>query len=251
MSVIITCYNQGHWLVEAIESALASTYREIEILVIDDGSTDPETRTLLTQLNFPKTQLICQPNKGVSYARNLGLTNARGEFVLCLDADDVLCPTYIEHALAVFRAHPSCNVVTGDFANLFADGKRSAPVLGWQSFDHQYFIEHGGIVVSSLFRREAGLAAGGFSRVLNRLALEDYEFWLTLYERNPDFRFLPEVGLLYRQHGPSRNNHKIKRLLARIWHLINHPRLYLRHPRILISILWGFWGRRWRLWFRR
>ena len=110
--MIITYYNQGHWLVEAIESALASTYREIEIIVIDDGSTAPKTRAVLAKLNFPKTQLICQANKGISYARNLGLTRARGKFVLYLDADDVLCPTYIEHALALFREHPSCNVVT-------------------------------------------------------------------------------------------------------------------------------------------
>ncbi len=192
--------------------------------------------------------MICQRNRGVSYARNLGLSEAQGEFILCLDADDLLCPTYIEHAVAHFRQDPSCNVVTSDFVQLFSDGHCSAPVLGWQHFDHQSFITRGGIVVSSLFRRKAGVTVGGFSRVLNRLALEDYEFWLALYERNPNFYFLPEVGLRYRQHGPSRNNHKVKRLLARIWHLINHPRLYLRHPRILASILGDFFIRRWRRW---
>ena len=249
--MVIACYNQGRWLVEAIESALASTHRALEVIVIDDGSTEPETRAVLARLAFPRTRLICQPNRGVSYARNLGLAEARGEFILCLDADDVLCPAYIAHALAVFRNNPTCSVVTADFAQLFADGRRSPPVLGWQRFEHRFFIERGGIVVSSLFRREAGLAVGGFSRVLNRVALEDYAFWLALYERNPDFRFLPEVGLLYRQHGPSRNNHKVKRLLARLWHLLSHPRLYLRHPQALVAILGGFWVRRWRLWCRR
>src|SRR5688500_17070697 len=87
VSVIITCFNQGHFLAEAISSVLKQTHKPLEIIVVDDGSTD---NTKAVALNFPEVYYIYQNNAGLSDARNTGIDNSRGEYLVFLDADDWL-----------------------------------------------------------------------------------------------------------------------------------------------------------------
>lgn len=94
VSVVIPCYNQAHWLPTAVESCLAQTYPHIEVIVVDDGSSD-DVRGSLTRFGN-RVQLIEQPNQGLSGARNSGLRVANGQFIKFLDADDWLLPPCIE-----------------------------------------------------------------------------------------------------------------------------------------------------------
>ena len=247
VSVIITCYNQGQWLHEAIQSILDSTWKSLEILVYDDGSTDPATIAAFDGLEarFPKTRLFHQRNQGVSLTRNRGLHEANGEFILFLDGDDRIAPDYLASAMALFARRPDTCVVTGDFC-VFQDGEEPSgqKALHWETFNHAAFITRGGIPVTSLFRKTMGLRIGGFSRVLNRIAGEDFDFWLSLYEKNPNFQFIPAVCLYYRHHGVSRNGHNPKRLFSRVYQILHHPRLYLSHPGAFVSVFTDFMLRR-------
>ncbi len=96
VSIIITAYNYARFLPEALRSCLAQTYQPVEIIVVDDGSTD-NTREVVA--GFPEVKYIYQPNQGVTSALNVGLSHAQGEFIQFLDADDTLSPTKIQRCV--------------------------------------------------------------------------------------------------------------------------------------------------------
>ncbi|MCI5167028.1 MAG: glycosyltransferase family 2 protein, partial [Candidatus Electrothrix sp. GM3_4] len=111
VSVVIPCYNQGSFIDETIHSVLAQTWQYFEIIVVNDGSTDPFTVNHLQQLNFPKTRVLHTENQGLSSARNNGIREAQGEYILPLDADDRIGPTYLEQAIRLLDADPELGIV--------------------------------------------------------------------------------------------------------------------------------------------
>jgi glycosyltransferase involved in cell wall biosynthesis len=119
VSVIIPCYNQGHFLREAIDSARNQTYSHIEILVVDDGSTD---NTSEVARDYPDVYCIRQHNKGLSAARNAGLRNSKGSLLVFLDADDRLLPNAIEAGERSLKSHPECAFVYGHLVLIAANG---------------------------------------------------------------------------------------------------------------------------------
>jgi glycosyltransferase involved in cell wall biosynthesis len=110
VSVVIPCFNYGRFLGAAIESVLAQTNPEIELIVVDDGSTD-ETRRVAA--DYETVHYVWQENRGLSEARNRGVALATGEFMLFLDADDQLSPDAIETSVRQLRACPECAFVYG------------------------------------------------------------------------------------------------------------------------------------------
>ena len=92
VSVIIPCYNAGEWIDEAVDSVLSQTYKDYEIIIVNDGSSDPLTQEKLRSYESSSIQVIHQENKGPAAARNTGIRSARGEYILPLDADDMLVP---------------------------------------------------------------------------------------------------------------------------------------------------------------
>src|ERR1700743_1863614 len=103
ISVIIPCFNQGEYLDDAIQSILGQTFPDFEIIVVNDGSTDPLTLTKIDALDYPKTRVIHTSNWGRPGARNLGIRNAGGEWILPLDSDDKIAPTYLALARAAAK----------------------------------------------------------------------------------------------------------------------------------------------------
>src|SRR5437763_11165815 len=95
ISVIVPCYNLGEFLAEAVDSVLAQTCQDFEIVVVDDGSTDGPTNEILATFARPKTRLLRAPHAGLGAARNLGIANSTGEYLCALDADDRLDPTFL------------------------------------------------------------------------------------------------------------------------------------------------------------
>src|SRR5689334_18886634 len=110
VSVVITCFNQGRFLADAIRSVQRQTYRNIEILVVDDGSTD-NTRDVA--LSFADARYVYQPNAGLSAARNKGIKKSRGAFLVFLDADDWLYPEAIAINLDYLTKNPEWAFVSG------------------------------------------------------------------------------------------------------------------------------------------
>jgi len=119
VTVVIPCYNQARFLGEAIESVLAQSYRNFEVIVVDDGSTD---KTSEVAGRYEGVRLIRQENKGLAGARNSGLAKSQGEYVVFLDADDRLLPKALEVGLGCFDSHPECALVSGHTRFINADG---------------------------------------------------------------------------------------------------------------------------------
>ena len=104
VAVVIPCFNLGKHLNDAVESVLAQTLDDFEIVVVDDGSDDEETIEVIHGLSFPKTKVIRTPNRGPSAARNTGIRGSHAPYIICLDADDRLDRTYLEATSRVLAA---------------------------------------------------------------------------------------------------------------------------------------------------
>jgi hypothetical protein len=199
VSVIIACFNLGQYLDEAVESVLAQTYQDFEIVVVDDGSTDSATRTLLADYRRPRTRVIRAAHGGVSAARNLAIANTTGPYLCALDADDRLDPTYFEKAVAVLDTDPTIAFVScwlrtfGDEEWEWKPERCDLPALLWEDT----------VLTASLVRREPVVAAGGYDTAMPIQGLEDWDLWLTLVGRGCRGAILREVLFNYRRRSGS------------------------------------------------
>lgn len=229
VSIIITNYNYGRYLAEAIESALAQTWQDREILFIDDGSTDDSVDIAR---RYPIT-VLTQKNSGVCIARNNALSLARGEYVMFLDADDRLVPTAVERMLERLRHAPSdVGYVYGQMAYF---GVKTG-VFASQPFNPRELAKANFICATTLLRKQVIIDAGGYDDGF-RMLREDWELYLRLWSRGYRGEFLPEVILEYRKHkGPTVGTSPTKALtiamLIRLYpglmwrHLLRHPWRY-------------------------
>ncbi|MGE3520252.1 MAG: glycosyltransferase family 2 protein [Vicinamibacterales bacterium] len=175
-------YNAAPYLAACIESVLGQSFADIEMLVVDDGSTD-RTSEVLTAFAARDARVrgFRGPNRGVSHARNVALRHARGRFVALLDADDEWDPLFLEEQLAIVRRHPDVAIVTGNALNAGGGTIDGQPVRPWPAQPRELrfidLIEHeDAMFIMSLVRREVFEAVGGFNEGLERS--EDYELWL-------------------------------------------------------------------------
>ena len=197
VAVVITTFNHAHYLGEAIGSALCQTHPAVDIIVVDDGSTDDPASVVA---HHPAVRLIRQENQGLAAARNTGLHAAAADYILFLDADDRLLPGAIEAGLACFAGAPGCRFVYGahrrvDEAGAPMGGVRYSPADGYAGLLRGNAVAMHATV---LYRREALLEAGGFDPGLRRC--EDYDLYLRLAHRG---RIASHPGLVaeYRWHG--------------------------------------------------
>src|SRR4028118_1383709 len=122
-SVVIPCYNQARFLGEAIESVLSQTYTDFEVIVVDDGSTDDTAEVASSYAaEDARVRLVRQENRGLAGARNRGLAESRGEYVVFLDSDDRLAEEALEVGVRELDAHPECAFVSGHHRPISADG---------------------------------------------------------------------------------------------------------------------------------
>lgn len=174
-SIIIPCYDAGAFLSEAIRSAFEQTYDDSEIIIVDDGSTDAETLLMLKRFNWPRTRIIHQANAGPAAARNRAIAEASGEYILPLDADDLIEPTYVAEAATVLDARPDVGIVYCHAAKFGAEeGPWDLP-----PFSPGELALGNVIFVSAMFRKADWEMVGGFDEGL-RHGMEDYDFWIRL-----------------------------------------------------------------------
>lgn len=199
VSIIIPCYNAGPELNEAVASALEQTHPAIEILVADDGSTRPETLELLRTSRWPRTRIFYKENGGPATARNLAISQAQGRYILPLDADDRIDPTYVEKAVALMDAQENIGIV---YCKALKFGAEQGP---WHlpAYSLRELVIDNVIFVTSLFRRDDWTRVGGFSESL-RLGVEDYDFWIKIVALGREVRQLDETLFHYRVGHVSR-----------------------------------------------
>jgi glycosyltransferase involved in cell wall biosynthesis len=197
--VIIPCFNHGQYLDEAVDSVLSQTCQDFEILIVNDGSTDPATDALLTGYRRPRTRVIQMPHAGLAAARNLGIANATGEYLCALDADDRLEPTYFEKAVGLLDADSSIGFVScwlrtfGDEEWDWKPDRCDLPALLWEDT----------VLTAALVRREAVVAVGGYDTKMPVQGDEDWDLWLTLVEHGYRGAILREVLFNYRRRAGS------------------------------------------------
>jgi glycosyltransferase involved in cell wall biosynthesis len=234
VSVVIPCFNYGRYLLDAIDSVLDSTFRDLEILVVDDGSTDPDTRELLANLDRPRTRVIFQANKRLSGARNTGFSQARGEFVLPLDADDAIHPTLIEKAYWVLKNRPEVGFVSFWLEHFGDEDWIWRP----ESFNFYRLLFANSVTVTSLVRREAWEKSGGYDEKMT-IGYEDWDFWIRLGAAGWKGHQIPEPLFRYRKHGVSMitaAQEKHVELVAQIKR--NHPEIYTQTMLKRLHLIW-------------
>lgn len=199
VSIIIPCYNAGELLTEAVESALAQTCDDIEVVIVDDGSTDPVTLKILEQASWPRTRIAHQANAGPSAARNRAIRMATGQYILPLDADDTIEPQYVTKAVAVLDASPEVGIVYCKARKFGAEeGSWNLP-----AYSLQELVIDNVIFVTALYRKVDWVAVGGYNEKL-RHGVEDYEFWVKVVHLGRKVVQLDEVLFNYRIQQKSR-----------------------------------------------
>ena len=203
VSVIIPNYNYARFIGEAIESVLAQTYQPLEIIVVDDGSTDDSIKVI--ESFGDKVKLIRQENGGVGKARNTGARNSNGDFLAFLDADDIWLPEKIEKQIAKFDVDTEIglvhcgmrefNSVTGELIKIHLEGGE-----GWVATD--LLLNEKPVVVgpggSIVVKRKVYEDVGGFDENLKNG--EDWEFCYRV-ARKCKIGFVAEILVNYRNHN--------------------------------------------------
>ncbi len=197
LSVVVPTWNDGVLLLEAVASVERHAPPETELLVVNDGSTDPESLRVLGALEGAGYRVLHKQNGGLSSARNLGIEAARGRYVLPLDADNRLLGGFLEEALRVLREDAAADVVYGD-RRLFGG---MSGVLPTPDFDLRAMLGGNRIDACALYRREMWTELGGYDTGMS--GLEDWEFWLHAARRGRRFVHLDRLAFEYRVRGNS------------------------------------------------
>jgi len=186
VSIVIPTYNRAHLITAALDSCLMQTYPHIEIIVVDDGSTD-NTLPLLADQYGERVRVISQRNQGPAIARNQGAAEARGEFIQFCDTDDQLYPEKVQRCLAEMQGREDVAVVYTRFRYVAADGVTPLPLPPSPLLDDEnIFCEllHGNgtpIQTSTTFIRKTAFdAVGGFRADEQHRCAEDWDLFLRL-----------------------------------------------------------------------
>lgn len=234
ISIIIPCYNDAQYIEQSVNSALKQSYPNKEVIVIDDGS-NVETKAVLKKLEPKLTKLITQENQGQSTARNVGIEEAKGAFILVLDSDDYFEPTFCEKAIAVILENKDVKIVTCLANLLFEDGSVNlyTPIGGSIS----NFIISNSALGTSMFKKEDWTICGGYDENM-RSGFEDWEFFIRLLKNDGVAKVIQEPLYNYRKRDFSTTSkaNKIKYELLQYIYL-KHQDLYKANYELFISHL--------------
>lgn len=256
VSVIIPSYNCEAYIAETIDSVLAQDYPDLELLIVDDGSTD-KTHDIIQEYGS-KVRLICQKNAGVCAARNKGIQQAKGQYICLMDHDDYWYPDKISRQVRAFEEHPETGVVYSDFimwhpdsagffprpnsfnrsdynlrhlyanSNLTRHDSNNSGVIVDNEIDHDFsgwiyhllLLDCWVLTSTAMLRSEVFQTCGVFDETLPYS--EDWDLWLRLSREYP-FLKINKSTTLYRQHL-QQGNRKVRSIDYRTVLLINSVR---------------------------
>lgn len=223
VSIIIPCFNHAEFLAETLNSVLSQTYKNWECIVVNDGSTD-NTEEIVSNYcrKDERIKYVSQRNMGVSAARNRGIQESDGYFILPLDGDDIIDSTYIEKAACYFEENPQTTLVYCK-ADFF--GAENGP---WNlpEYDYESFIWSNCIFSSAIYKRTDYNSTHGYNTNMVK-GLEDWDFLLSLLNKNSLVYRIDEILFHYRIKTQSRTinaNKNFDFLLRQI--VLNHQDIY-------------------------
>lgn len=230
VSVIVPCYNDGKFLKETIDCVLNSTYKNTEIIIINDGSSDNTDEIGLDlECRYDNIKYYSQENSGPSVARNKGISEAQGEYILPLDADDLIADFYIEDAAKILDGNSTIKVVYCE-AEFFGkkEGKWNLPV-----YSADLLARENMIFCTAMYRKKDFERCGGYSEEMT-WGWEDWEFWISMLEDGGEVYKIPKVGFYYRIKEHSRRKGTNKEAKKKTIDFINE-----RHKNFIFSKLKG------------
>ncbi len=196
VSIIIPTYNAAAYITDAIDSVLAQTYVNKEIIVVDDGSIDNTREVLSRYLITGKIKYIFQENKGLSGARNTGIKESRGKYIALLDADDFFLPEKIEKQVEYLELHPDCDISYCDLYHFHEDKPEDLLKLHYKYYAGDDVLPHlivGNFIapLAVVLRKSLFERFGYFDETMRRS--EDIEFWIRVAYGGGKICFLPEI----------------------------------------------------------
>lgn len=234
ISVIMPCLNAEQHIQAAIFSVLGQSFTDFELVVIDNGSTD-RTSEILGHISDPRIKIFNFSRRGVSFARNFGLQQARGEYIAFLDSDDTWNPAFLEKMLATLQVRPDAVLAYCGWQNVGLEGPRSDPFVppDYEGPNKTAALLEGcrWPIHGALTRHAAITAAGGFNTELT--IAEDYLLWMEVSAMGAIIR-VPEVLAQYRHHGGAQATHN--RTLAVLDTFRAKQILMRKHPEVATSL---------------
>ena len=235
VSIIVAIYNQADFLKDSVNSALAQTYKNTEIIIVNDGSLD-NTKEVAQDLNENNKNIRVynlDKNRGVVFARNFGIKYAEGEYILPLDGDDIIEPTYVEKAVQILDNNPDVGIVYSR-ARLFG-AKNEYWDLPEPTLDN--FVYTNCIFACALFKKSDFIRAGKYKEDF-KTGYEDWDLWLSFLELGLKPYRIDEILFNYRQHnkesrnyGAILNNDEMRKLI-----LAKHIGLFIKSENFLERI---------------
>ena len=226
VSIIVPCYNQGRYVRETLESVKNQTFSNFECIIVNDGSTDNSLDEIRIFCETDE-RFACydKKNEGVAIARNYAIAHSRGEFILPLDADDKIAPSFLQETIVVIKNDPTIKLVyTG--TRYFGEINKHYSL---PQYDFELLLCRNHIVCTALFRRSDFVMTGGYNPNMKN-GYEDWDFWLSFLSPEDKVYQISQDLFYYRIKKKSRNvnaNLNFSVLRKQLWQ--NHRDLYASH----------------------
>jgi len=200
VSVILPAYNCPQYIRAGVESILTQSFKDFELIIIDDGSTD-STPDILKQINDPRIRFLTQTNRGLAATLNRGIELARGKYIARQDQDDISLPERLSKQAAYLDSHPNCALV-GTWAEIWEVDKRTERAHRHPSDDitlkYDLLFNNPFVHSSVMLRKSALDHVGGYCTDPQRQPPEDYELWSRI-ARDYEVANIPELLMIYRE----------------------------------------------------
>ncbi|WP_406341013.1 glycosyltransferase family 2 protein [Streptomyces sp. NBC_01578] len=227
VSVVIPCHDYARYLPEAVSSVLAQTFRDWELVIVDDGSTDNTVevaQALIARHPDRRIRLVQQSNGGVSAARNTGIETSTGRYILPLDADDVIAATMLEKTVGVLDSDPGIAIASTDVFT-FTDDDLPPQAMPLPAYSRELLLQRLIMFYCSLYRRVAWQTVGGYNESMR--AGEDWDFWIGCVEHGFDAHHIHEALFGARNKDTGLHLEAAENDLAiRARIVANHPGLF-------------------------
>ncbi len=237
VSVVIPCYNMGKYVLEAIDSVIKQTYKNIEIICINDGSTDNSRDIILGSVQKYKNSNIIfidnDENCGLIKSRNIAISKSSGDYILPLDADDTIEPTYIEKAVNILDKFPNVGIV---YSRARYFGKKNKEwSLG--KFSKSKILYQNQIFSCAMFRKSDFEKTGGYKDYM-KAGYEDWDLWLSFLELGFTAYKIDEILFNYRKYDSNSRNNIDRKLTDSLCREIfnHHKELYFKDTEFIERI---------------
>ena len=230
VSIIITCYNYADFIADAIDSALNQTYKNIEIVIVNDASKDKSSEVIRKYADKYKNIIFFDntENKGVVYSRNMAIEASRGKYILPLDADDIIDKTYVEKAVNILDTMPEIGIA-------YCKGRFFGKVnKKWKlpKYNKDEFLFENCIFATALFRKEDFLKVGKYKDCMKD-STEDWDLWISFIESGLKPYRIEETLFYYRIHSGVSRNSQLDQYCSKRTLIKNHFETYISSDKFI------------------